>query len=423
MRLVVVTLVAGVCACGGEVRAPGLDGLEDLDGDGDRTTGDGGVFDTTITPVSQVAQSAMAGKSVSDMPVVVVRDASGRPLAGQVVHFTVELGDGAIDPDIVITGADGQAALTSWRLGKRVTLNRVHASLDSLPGVTPASFDANVSSDYAIAIDYRSTVTAAQRAAFEDAAARWSAVIVGDLPDVTVTTSRISSACVAVPDGPSRLIDDLVVFATVTPIDGLGGTLAQSGPCLQRSDGSIVAGVMIFDSDDLDFLESNGVLEGTVMHEMGHVIGFGSLWRIPPWDLVVSPSLPSSPGANTRFSGATAGAAFISIGGMGFGGLVPVDNTAVPGSADVHWRETELGDELMTPEINGTEPALPLSIVTVAAFADLGVYTINDAASDDFQLGAALRADSHVRPPPIVSCTSAAPSEALPLGGGIIGLK
>lgn len=33
--------------------------------------------------------------------------------------------------------------------------------------------------------------------------------------------------------------------------------------------------IRIFDSDDIDDMEDDGVLEGLVVHEMGHVIGIG----------------------------------------------------------------------------------------------------------------------------------------------------
>lgn len=49
-------------------------------------------------------------------PSVIVRDASGTPLAGVAVHFTVTTGGGWVSSDAVTTGPDGQAG-TSWYLG------------------------------------------------------------------------------------------------------------------------------------------------------------------------------------------------------------------------------------------------------------------------------------------------------------------
>ena len=35
---------------------------------------------------------------------------------------------------------------------------------------------------------------------------------------------------------------------------------------------------MRLDTDDLDSLETQGLLGDVILHEMGHVIGFGTLW-------------------------------------------------------------------------------------------------------------------------------------------------
>lgn len=440
MRFAAALLIACTAACGNEVLAPGVnDHRVTLDDNGDSDVGPGDSFIanpgdpapgdvapalvvSSITAVSKTTQSALAGTEVTEAPAVVVRDQSGNPMAGQQVTFTIAQGGGVLDPATVTTDAQGRAAVDYWKLGKRVAPNQVKAALAGNPNIAPAQFDATIQTSYTITVDYRTTVTTAQRAAFDNAAARWSAIIIGDLQDFPLSTAQISAGCIATPSGPDVQVDDIIIFASVQNIDGVGGVLAQSGPCLQRSDHSIIAGIMSFDSADLDFLQSHNMLEGTILHEMGHVIGIGSLWQVAPWNLVVSPSYPSSPGANTRFSGPTAGAAFTNIGGTGFGGMVPLDNSAVAGSADSHWRESIFGIELMTPQISGQESSLPLSIVTIASLADLGVYTINDAAADDYTFGMSLRAADYVPPPPIATCTSVPPTAGLPLGGGIIGL-
>ena len=63
-----------------------------------------------------------------------------------------------------------------------------------------------------------------------------------------------------------------------------------------------------------------------------------------------NPSRPSSPGVDTYFAGPLAIAAFDAAGGTAYTGeKVPVENNAVAGQADAHWRESVLGSELMTP--------------------------------------------------------------------------
>jgi hypothetical protein len=162
-------------------------------------------------------------------------------------------------------------------------------------------------------------------------------------------------------------------------------------------------GVMEFDSSDVDSLLVHGQLGEVMLHEMGHVIGFGTLWGPPqPQFGVVADCLqdPSSAGSprDTYFSCPRARAAFDSMGGTTYtgagqtvgGNKVPVENCGnapyvAPrcGAATLngHWRETVFANELMTGFLN---PGVnPLSVLTVAAQEDLG-YTVNYAAADPF---------------------------------------
>jgi hypothetical protein len=115
---------------------------------------------------------------------------------------------------------------------------------------------------------------------------------------------------------------------------------------------------------------------------MGHVLGVGTLW--PDSDtLLVNPSLPSSPGADTHFAGAAAIAAFNDAGGAAYtGGKVPVENMLEAGSADSHWRESVLENELMTPALQ-SGVANPLSAITIESLSDLG-YDVDSSEADSF---------------------------------------
>jgi hypothetical protein len=37
---------------------------------------------------------------------------------------------------------------------------------------------------------------------------------------------------------------------------------------------------MSFDTADLDRMEADGCLQDVILHEMGHVLGFGTLWSL-----------------------------------------------------------------------------------------------------------------------------------------------
>ena len=387
-----------VIACGSGVTAPGLDGAGDetLDDVDDLTPT--ALSAATLTATSPTTQSALAGTPVADPPSVVLRDRDGQPIANQEVRFSVSSGGGALGPEVVTTDAQGRATLDVWELGKRVAPNAVRASVADLD----VTFNATVRTSYTITVQYVSSMTTAQRAAFDNAAARWSAIIISELPNFQVRRSDLPDGC-ARSAGDTRVIDvdDMIIFASIAPIDGQLGVLAQAMPCAQHQNGAIAVGVMAFDSADIAYLESNGQFEETILHEMGHVIGIGSVWALE--GLIASPSV-GNPGANTRFTGAEAAEAYVRAGGTGFAGAVPVENSGQEGSADAHWRESIFRNELMSPSIDGTEPSLPLSAITVASLRDLGFYDVNDAASDTFVFPIALTRNS-TPAAPIFECT------------------
>jgi hypothetical protein len=203
-------------------------------------------------------------------------------------------------------------------------------------------------------------LTAAQQQIFQTAAARWSQAIIGDLPNVTYN---------------GTVIDDVLINASAVAIDGAGGILGQAGPDRVRSSsqgGLPYLGTMQFDSADLASMQANGTLMGVILHEMGHVLGIGTLWS--------SKGLLSGAGtANPRFTGAQATAAYNAIFGRS-DTSVPVENTGGSGTRDSHWRESVFTSELMTGWASG---GLQMSRVTIGSLADIG-YVVNMNAADAF---------------------------------------
>jgi hypothetical protein len=250
-------------------------------------------------------------------------------------------------------------------------------------------FYGTVTDPYNITLDFASSISSTQRAAFMDAAARWAQVITTGLPDVAATIP--AGACSGLPTSDyNATIDDVRISVQVGPIDGPGNVLGFGGPCYTRSsDGLTAYGIMEFDSADLSMLEQQGLLQATILHEMGHVLGFGTLWG----------SLLTGAGSdNPRFTGTNAVREWQALGGTG---QVPVENcldatgTAIQGcgsgTRDAHWREATFGSELMTGYINGG--ANPMSRVTVGSLADLG-YVVDYAAADSYSLPPAVTLQS-----------------------------
>jgi hypothetical protein len=245
-----------------------------------------------------------------------------------------------------------------------------------------------------IGLKYLSSATPTQQQAFTNARLRWESVVTADLEDVALASQ--AGDCGDGSPAVNQTIDDVLILVRLVPIDGPGNILGGAGPCYIRSsdppdppvDPLTIMGVMQFDTDDLQDLEDGGFLEEVILHEMGHVLGFGTLWDLQ--GLLAEASLPPTSGTDPHFTGSQAIAAFDAAGGVTYtDGKVPVEDTGGEGTADAHWRESVLDNELMTGFIGSGQN--PLSRITIASLADQG-YTVDPAAADDFSLLGLLRA-------------------------------
>lgn len=174
----------------------------------------------------------------------------------------------------------------------------------------------------------------------------------------------------------------LVIVARVQGIDGRGGTLAQAGPCVLGPDVfqgiQTYAGQMTFDEVDFEAqlaADRTGLLN-TVKHEMGHVFGIGTAWRLK--NLIIDP-VAANPNNVPKYVGQQG---INGSGLVGVNGNVLVENNNGPGTADAHWEESVYRNELMTGFLNqGNNPA---SIMTIKSMLDLGLV-VNECAAEDFR--------------------------------------
>ena len=222
-------------------------------------------------------------------------------------------------------------------------------------------------SPFTIKLRFLGGLTARQRAAFTGAADRWTRVIVGDLPSARV-------------DGET--VDDVLILAQGVAIDGPGKILGQAGPTHLRPARAGKAaflpakGSMSFDTADLAKMEADGTLNDVIAHEMGHVLGIGTVWD--------RKGLLNGAGTgNPTFSGAGAMEQYRLLRGAPRRRRVPVENTGGPGTRDGHWRETVFRNELMSGFISAA--GNPLSRVTVASLGDMG-YAVDLAAAEPYEL-------------------------------------
>jgi hypothetical protein len=221
---------------------------------------------------------------------------------------------------------------------------------------------------FTIEVRFQGGLNQAQKDAFKAAADRWTKVIIGALPPVNV-------------DGD--IVTGVVILAQGAPIDGAGSVLGQAGPTHLRPETAGDAaflpakGIMTFDTADLATMEIDGTLGDVIAHEMGHVIGIGTVWDLKN-------VLQGAGTSNPTFTGPHA---------MREYGLlktpispptpVPVEHLGGQGTADSHWRDSIFRNELMTGFVN--RDGNPLSKVTVASLADLG-YQVDLAAAEPYSL-------------------------------------
>jgi hypothetical protein len=194
-----------------------------------------------------------------------------------------------------------------------------------------------------------------QRNAFTAAEELWESVIVGYAPGITQTTLPFS--------------------ARKLGLDGPGGILGQAGPTGSITEGGFVistGGSMIIDAADIDLLTGDGQLADAIAHEIGHILGIGTLWVDNGVYVNNSGQYMGGFGLQAYQTEFDAGASF-----------VPVELDGGAGTANGHWDELDtvfdgegrpLTEELMTGFL-GTVPFL--SQTTIQSLRDLGFEVID----------------------------------------------
>ncbi len=230
-------------------------------------------------------------------------------------------------------------------------------------------------------IDLTFTGDAAFQSFFDDAEAFWESQIAGRADGSTFQIS---------------------IDASVAPNDGAGGTLASAGPTFATCSfggsfsadilgcngigGTVysVAGDMNFDSADIGTFAAGGPNFGDgglldiIIHEMAHVLGFGTLWGLNGLytDGTFQYTAPNALAAYQAECDASAT-------------FVPVEDGGGPGTVDGHWDETFAcgSGEIMTGFIDSRNF---LSGVTLGALEDLGYVIASDPAPIPLPAGGVL---------------------------------
>lgn len=197
---------------------------------------------------------------------------------------------------------------------------------------------------------------------FQSAAARWDRMIETRFDRVEVEGAVLT--------GPQ-------IDVSISNIDGPEGVLGQAGPTVLMPGSELpIRGIMAFDEADVERLERELSLADVILHEMGHVLGFGTLWR--------RKGLVSGSGSNNpEFVGAAAAIEYAALLEKNDPTPVPIANTGGTGTREGHWRELVFGDELLTGFLSGA--ARPISRMSLGSFQDLG-YAIDLNTADSYSL-------------------------------------
>jgi hypothetical protein len=205
----------------------------------------------------------------------------------------------------------------------------------------------------------------------ELSALNWMSVIKNDLQSTYIY--KKNRTCGSEPNTIlpfDYIVDDLLVFVKIAPVDGISGILGGAGGCVVTNqemavlvNGTVInnayfvrVGMISLDVYDADRLNSQGRLLAVMMHELGHLLGIGSLWSMPFYHF--TDEVPYYNGA-----GAKAGLALISpYPEHGPNGEPYVEQGA-------HWADKKYGIELMTGYLSGTNRLTPL---TLGALQDFG---------------------------------------------------
>ncbi len=288
-------------------------------------------------------------------------DRHGRTLTGRAITYSSSNSTVAsVSATGFVTGhAIGSVSVTATAEGTRATI--------AVQVVVPPA------SAYSIDTRFIGPVAPDAADAVRAAVARWSRVITGDLPDAQITLP--ANGCFAGTPAVHERVDDLLLLVMVDSVDGAGGVLGHAGPCVVRTNGLPIVGVIQLDRDDLAWVMRDGLAVDLIAHEIGHVLGIG-----PFWD--GSSSVVGLRSASPGFVGARAREAQAAVGYAATAAMpVPIENEGGPGTRDAHWRDRTFGDELMTGWLNAR--GNPLSLITVNALADLG-YAVTPTGAEPF---------------------------------------
>lgn len=280
-----------------------------------------------------------------------------------------------------VGGWSGSAAGAELQLDRDFPLNRIswfdggfgttrpNLTISPAPRDVPTVTLTPHAGSLSISLNFGSGLTASQKNIFTTAKTTWEGLL-GDYRSEVLNAG-------------ARPVPAITAFGEL--IDGPGNVLGSAGPTFGISQGGFVLttqGNMRFDTADLAVMEGNGTLYSVILHEMGHVLGFGTLWTYN--------GLYTD--GTGQFHGSTALSTYRTEFNQPGATFVPVELGGGSGTANGHWNESDGGGsltgittgagndmafELMTGWLNA--PTF-ISATTIASFHDIGFAAIPEPA-------------------------------------------
>jgi hypothetical protein len=138
----------------------------------------------------------------------------------------------------------------------------------------PTSFPVTSSYDITLSL-IGSELSQSDVITFQTAANRWKQLVVGDVLDIRSSGYELPmSGCTA-----PTVIDDLLICGKVAPIDGPSNVLGYAGLYWLRGNNIPFIGQMVFDSAYVMKMREQNKFYSVILHEMGHVMGIGTIWE------------------------------------------------------------------------------------------------------------------------------------------------
>ena len=225
-------------------------------------------------------------------------------------------------------------------------------------------------------VRYVSSVSPELRDVVTAAAEKWTRALSRDRGNFPLNFP--ANHCFAGAPRLNEVHHNLLVFFSIGDLDGSSRQLAFTAVCsISEQDALPVVAHIKLDRTDLVWMEEQDVLAGVIAHEMGHALGFNP-------SSYLAKGLAAGGVADPYFSGGAARARFAEHGDWYPGVRVPLEDSHDNGPNDPHWRFIVFGDELMASEL-GPGYRLPLSVITLGLFADLG-YSVDYSVADSYEV-------------------------------------